>query len=80
MQDDSNPTIEPVDGSEFLLEGFWPLIRYFLFMFLPIWVFLIGFSAGLNLLISSVIAGLSISFVVIYEKFMLKRTNAEVLE
>ena len=80
MQDDPVPAIEPVDGSEFLLEGFWPLIRFILFMFLPIWVFLIGFSAGLNLLISSVIAGLSISLVVIYEKFMLKRTNAEVLK
>lgn len=75
MREPPTPIIEPVDGSEELLDGFWPVIRLLLFMFLPFWVFLIGHSSGFNALFSSIIAGASISLVVVYEKYMLKQKN-----
>ena len=43
-------------------------MRRFLFAFLPLWVFLIGYAAGLNVIIAAVIAGASVSLVAIYEK------------
>ena len=63
------------DGSENLFEGFWPFMKRFLILFLPLWVFLIGYSAGLNILISAILAGLSVSTVTIFEKYQLKREN-----
>lgn len=63
------------DGSENLFEGFWPFMKRFLIMFLPLWVFLIGYSAGLHIIISAVLAGLSVSTVAIFEKYQLKQKN-----
>ena len=63
------------DGSENLFDGFWPFMKRFLIMFLPLWVFLIGYSAGLHIIISAVLAGLSVSTVAIFEKYQLKQKN-----
>ena len=63
------------DGSENLFEGFWPFMKRFLTLFLPLWVFLIGYSAGLHILISAILAGLSVSTVAIFEKYQLKQEN-----
>jgi NhaP-type Na+/H+ or K+/H+ antiporter len=43
-------------------------MRRFLFAFLPLWVFLIGYAAGINVIIAAVIAGASVSLIAIYEK------------
>ena len=56
------------DPTDELFSGFWPIMRRFLFAFLPLWVFLIGYAAGLNVIIAAVIAGASVSLVAIYEK------------
>ncbi len=56
------------DGSAELFGGFWPFIKRFVLFFLPLWVFLIGMSAGIHIIISAIIAGLSVSLVAIFEK------------
>tara|TARA_B100001778_G_C18275937_1_gene488709 strand:- start:362 stop:598 length:237 start_codon:yes stop_codon:yes gene_type:complete len=56
------------DPSDELFSGFWPIMRRFLFAFLPLWVFLIGYAAGINVIVAAVIAGASVSLVAIYEK------------
>ena len=43
-------------------------MRRFLFAFLPLWVFLIAYSADINVIISAILAGASVSLVAIYEK------------
>ena len=60
------------DGSEELLIGFWPIIKRIILLFLPIWIILIGVSAGLNMFITAVLAGLSVSVVIIFEKFKIR--------
>ena len=56
------------DPTDELFSGVWPIMRRFLFAFLPLWVFLIGYAAGVNVIIAAVIAGASVSLVAIYEK------------
>lgn len=60
------------DGSEDLFGGFWPFMRRVFLLFLPLWVYLLCWSAGLNVLISAIIAGLSVSTVAIFEKIRIK--------
>ena len=60
------------DGSEDLFGGFWPFMRRFFQFFLPLWVFLLCWSAGLNILVSAILSGLSVSTVAIYEKIRIK--------
>ena len=56
------------NASDELFSGFWPVMRRFLFAFLPLWVFLIAYSADINVIISAILAGASVSLVAIYEK------------
>ena len=56
------------DGSEELLIGFWPIIKRVILLFFPLWIILIGFAAGLNMFITAVLAGVSVSVVVVFEK------------
>lgn len=63
------------DGSEELFNGFWPFMKRFALVFLPLWVLLLGYSAGLNLIISAILAGASVSIVALYEKHKLKQLN-----
>ena len=63
------------NGSEELFYGFWPLMKRFLLLLLPLWIFLIGYSAGLNIIIASILAGVSVSIVAIFENLKLKRDN-----
>lgn len=61
------------DGSVDLFGGFWPFIRRILMVFLPVWVFLIGYAIGINVIIAAILAGASVSTVAIFEKFKLKQ-------
>jgi hypothetical protein len=61
------------DGSDELFEGIWPFMKRALLLLLPLWVYLICWSAGLNLFISAISAGLSIPLIQVYEKLKLKR-------
>ena len=61
------------DGSEDFFVGFWPIIKRIVLVFLPLWVFLIGYSMGLNIFISSILAGSSVSSVYIFEKIKGKK-------
>ena len=63
------------NGSEELFYGFWPLMKRFLLLLLPLWIFLIGYSAGLNIIIASILAGVSVSIVAIFENLNLKREH-----
>ena len=65
------------DGSAELFEGFWPFMKRFLFMFLPLWVFLIGYTAGLHVILAAILAGASISVVAIFEKYKLKQGSED---
>ena len=56
------------NASDELFSGFWPIMRRFLFAFLPLWIFLIAYSADINVIISAILAGASVSLVAIYEK------------
>ena len=56
------------NASDELFSGFWPIMRRFLFAFLPLWVFLIAYSADINVIISAILAGASVSLAAIYEK------------
>ena len=62
-------------GSEELFNGFWPFMKRFLLLFLPLWVFLIGYSAGLHIIFAAILAGLSVSSVAIFENLKLRREN-----
>ena len=64
------------DGTEELLVGFWPIIKRIILLFLPIWVILIGVSAGLNMFITAILAGFSVSIVIIFEKFKIRKRGA----
>lgn len=61
------------DGSDELLGGLWPFMKRALLLLLPLWVYLICWSAGFNLFISAITAGLSIPLIQIFEKLKLRR-------
>ena len=61
------------DGSEDLFGGVWPFMKRALLLLLPLWVYLICWSAGFNLFISAIAAGLSIPLIQVYEKLKLRR-------
>ena len=63
-------------ASDEWFSGFWPVMRRFLFAFLPLWVFLIAYSANINVIISAILAGASVSLVAIYEKKKILSENA----
>ena len=65
------------DGSVDLFGGIWPFIRRFIVVFLPLWVFLIIYTLGVNVIIASIIAGASASTVVIVDKFKLNQDNSD---
>lgn len=67
------------NGSEELFYGFWPFMKRFLLLLLPLWVFLIGYSLGLHIIVASILAGVSVSIVAIFENLKLKREN-EIIE
>ena len=64
------------DSGDDLFDGFWPFMKRVLLIFLPIWVFLLGMSAGAPTIVSSVLAGSSIAVVVFIEKLKLKQAMA----
>ena len=63
------------DGTAEMFGGFWLLIRKFMMLFFPLWVFLILYSANVHMVISAIIAGFSTSLVVIFEKLKIKQAN-----
>ena len=60
------------DGSEEILVGFWPVLKRVIIVMLPLWIILIGYSAGLNIFLTAILAGSSISSVVIFEKIKVR--------
>ena len=60
------------DGTEELFIGFWPIIKRVILLFLPLWIILIGVSAGANMFITSILAGISVSAVVVFEKMKIR--------
>ena len=72
MSDKQEKTIDIIDdGTEDLFYGFWPLMRRIVVLFLPVWVILFGFSLNLNIFITAILAGSSISLVLVFEKINL---------
>lgn len=65
------------NASDELFSGFWPIMRRFLFAFLPLWVFLIAYSADINVIIAAILAGASVSLVAIYEKKKILSENSK---
>ena len=66
-------TIRAIDeGSEELFGGFWPFIRRTLMLFLPLWVFLLLWAAGMPNIISALVSGLSLSIIVGIERYKLR--------
>jgi len=63
------------DGTAEMFGGFWLLIRKFMMLFFPLWVFLILYSANVHMVISAIVAGFSTSLVVIFEKLKIKQAN-----
>jgi len=68
------------DGSEELFNGFWPFMRRFIIVFLPLWIFLIGYAAGMNIIIAAILAGASVSIVAIFENYKLKQENEKKID
>ena len=63
------------NASDELFSGFWPIMRRVLFAFLPLWIFLIAYSAGINVIICAILAGSSVSLVAIYENKKIMSEN-----
>ena len=70
------------DGHEDLFGGVWPFIKRVLFVFLPIWVAMIVWYAGVDyidqnflLFLTAISAGLSFPLVQLFEKLKLKRNS-----
>ena len=63
------------DGSEELFGGFWPFIKRTLAIFLPLWVWLLCWSAGFNNIVSATFAGLSLSLLVGIERYKLSENS-----
>jgi len=67
-------TIRAIDeGSEELFGGFWPFIRRTMMLFLPLWVWLLLWSAGLPNIVSALFSGLSLSIIVAIEQYKLRQ-------
>ena len=64
------------DTSDELLGGFWPFLKRFLFLLLPIWVYLLCISANLPLFVSTIIAGCSLAVILAFEKFKLSNDSS----
>ena len=64
------------DTSDELLGGFWPFLKRFLFLLLPIWVYLLCISANLPLFVSTIIAGSSLAVILAFEKFKLSKDSS----
>ena len=64
------------DTSDELLGGFWPFVKRILFLILPIWVYLLCFSAGLPMLISTILSGSSLAIIVVFEKLKLSEDSS----
>ena len=54
-----------------LYGGLWPFMKHLLMLFLPIWVFLLLWSAGVNTIFAGIAAGFSITGVIFFEKIKL---------
>ena len=63
------------DGAEDLYGGFWPFIQRIAFVFLPLWVYLLFWSAKMPTLVSAIAAGSSVSLIVLFEKYKIKQHN-----
>ena len=70
------------DGHEDLFGGVWPFIKRVLFVFLPIWVAMIVWYAGVDyidqnflLFFTAISAGLTFTMVQLFEKLKLKRKS-----
>ena len=63
------------DGSEDLFNGFWPFLKRTLLLFLPLWTWLLCWSAGFNNIISATFAGLSLSVIVGFERYKLNKIS-----
>ncbi|MDP6888604.1 MAG: hypothetical protein QF454_01085 [Candidatus Thalassarchaeaceae archaeon] len=63
------------DGSDELINGLWPFMKRALVLFLPFWIYLVCWSAGLPLLLSAILSGLSLSGIIYFEKLNLKRKH-----
>lgn len=67
-------TIRAIDeGSEELFGGLWPFIRRTLMLFLPLWVWLLLWAAGMPNIVSALFSGLSLSVIVAIERYKLRQ-------
>tara|TARA_B100001996_G_scaffold30976_1_gene23544 strand:+ start:2195 stop:2413 length:219 start_codon:yes stop_codon:yes gene_type:complete len=65
------------DISDELLGGFWPFLKRVLVLFMPIWVYFLGVTAGLPLILSSILAGSSLALIIVFEKYKLSQENPQ---
>tara|TARA_B100001250_G_scaffold391515_1_gene392472 strand:- start:1189 stop:1425 length:237 start_codon:yes stop_codon:yes gene_type:complete len=70
------------DGHEDLFGGVWPFVKRALFLFVPFWVGLIVWYAGVDyidknilLFITTISAGLTFPAIQVFEKLKLKRKS-----
>lgn len=61
------------DPSDELLEGFWPFLKRALLLLVPLWVFLLLWTAGVPTIAAAILAGFSVASVIAYEKYKLKQ-------
>jgi hypothetical protein len=67
-------TIRAIDeGSEELFGGLWPFMKRTMMLFLPLWVWLLLWAAGLPNIISALFSGLSLSIIVAIERYKLSQ-------
>ena len=70
------------DGHEDLFGGVWPFVKRALFLFLPFWIALIVWYAGVDyidrnilLFLTAISAGLTFPAIQLFEKLKLKRKS-----
>ncbi|MDG1525053.1 MAG: hypothetical protein P8Q90_03175 [Candidatus Thalassarchaeaceae archaeon] len=61
------------DGSDELIGGAWPFLKRALIVFLPLWVYLIFWTATHQIFVSAIAAGFSVPLIQLFEKLKLKR-------
>lgn len=63
------------DRSDHLFGGFWPFLKRFLFLVVPIWVFLLLWAAKVPTVLAALMGGASMGCVLLLERWALMREN-----
>lgn len=65
------------DPSDEIMDGMWIFLKRILIILVPLWVYLLAWTAGAPTIVSAILAGLSVAPIAIFEKLKLKQQISE---